>query len=271
VLKDLLRTTDLSARDMTDLLDLAAELGSGGPGATALAGELVVVYLTQPAPEIERTFTAAADLVGAGVVVLGPDEFQRGCGATVDDVARAVSLYAAVVVAGTDDIDVRRLAAAATVPVVDGRDRGDDPCSRLAQVLTRQDRCPSLERPWVVDGDGGSGGDDVVDVVDVTGRGDPGPHGRHGRHGPGIEIDPADIARLAAVVDLADFARLTEGRSVLYGPTGSAVLTAVDRQVAAPACPCGVDSVARRAEHRIHAAAAVLLALHRRQLTGAAA
>jgi hypothetical protein len=284
VLKDLLRTTDLSARDLIDLVDLAAALGSGGLGAAArgprvgvappLAGELVVVFLTEPAPEIERTFAAAADLLGAGVVVLGPDEFQRGCGATVDDVARAVSLYAAAVVAGTDDIDVRRLAAAATVPVVDGRDRGDDPCSRLAEVLTRQDRCPSLERPWVVGGIDGLGGLGVVDglggddVVDVTGRGDPGPLGHHG---PGPEIDPADSARLAAVVDLADFARLTEGRGVLYGPTGSAVLTAVDRRVATPVCPCGVGSVARRAEHRVHAAAAVLLALHRRQLTGAGA
>jgi hypothetical protein len=115
---------------------------------------------------------------------------------------------------------------------------------------------------------------DLVDVVDVTGRCDPGhlgPGGPGGHAGPGYEIDPADIARLAAVVDLADFARLTEGRSVLYGPTGSAVLTAVDRQVAAPACPCGVDTPARRAGHRVHAAAAVLLALHRQQLTGAGA
>ena len=242
MLKDLLLTSDLSPRDVGDLIDLAASFERrprrAAPGP--LAGQLVVVYLTEAAPETVRTYTAAASLHGAGMVVLGPEEYRQGHGASVAGVARAVSLCAAVVVAVTDDVDLRRLAAAATVPIVDGRLGDDAPCSLLAAVLEERSRCPVLDRPRVTE---------VVppDVVDLV-------HGSGGGGGAGA----------AAAGPHASHASSADG----------AVLTAVDRRTRRavaldePPAPCTCVSHGDRDRHRVHSAAALLLALHRRQLAG---
>jgi hypothetical protein len=330
LLKDLLTTSDLSARDITDLVDLAAGLEPGARRSARgeLAGEMVVLYLTQASPEARRTYGAAASLLGAGFVTLGPDEYLQGRGASVTGVARAVSLSASVVVACTDDVGLRQLADAATVPVTDGRNRGDDPCSRLADALARHHRCPSLDRPRVVEVDIDSVGIDgagayplpahitgrgqrprVVDVTDLAAdAAAAAPQGtgpaRLGRSGTGV----ADLTWITRITDLTGTGALSGpigGRRVLYGPSGTAVVAAVERRTAppstgsatpttsatartpvaasaaasvaavavspepAPICTC--QPAARRAEHRVHAAAAILLALHRRQLTGAGA
>jgi hypothetical protein len=236
VLKDLLRTTDLSARDVTDLVDLAAGFGGRTSGTSArLAGQLVVLYLTEPAPETVRISAAAAALLGAGVTVLGPDEYQQGVGASVAGVARAVSLCAAVVVAVTDDVELRRLADAASVPVLDGRLGAGRPCAQLAAVLERRSHCAVLDRPRVV------------------------------------EVTPADIVDLAHRPGAA-----TSPSSAAGGSGGSAgVLTAIDRRIhrtaalVAPPPPCTCPVHGNEDRPRIHTVAALLLALHRRQLTGA--
>jgi hypothetical protein len=305
LLKDLLQNTDLSARDITDLVQLASELAddsqagaTGGrrrrPPRPDLAGEVIVIYLTEPADETVRTWSAAADLLGAGVVVLGPDEFQRGCGATVADVARTASLYGGVVVAVTDDVDLRRLADAATIPVVDGRNRGDDTCSGVADVLARRNRCPVLDRPHVVavTGDGfhaaaglaeAAAGLGQVDLLGLTG-------GPGGPGGPGV-ADLTDLTDLADVaVELAGLDWQTDDRRAVHGVppdpasagaagSGGAVLTAVGRR-AAPALAlaptavtgrpttCTCEPLRARVRHRTHAAAAILVALHQGRLAG---
>jgi hypothetical protein len=356
LLKDLLHTTDLSARDITDLVQLAGDLAddadradaAGGrrrrPAREGMAGEMVVIYLTETADETVRTWSAAADLLGAGVVVLGPDEFQRGCGATVADVARTAGLYGAAVVAVTDDVDLRRLADVAEIPVVDGRNRGDDACSGVADVLARRNRCPVLDRPHVVDvGDGDGVGAVAAGLAEAAaglGQVDR-THAADLVGGPGLRdllgfTGVADLTDLAVVaMDVAGLDWQTDDWRAVHGALpdpavagtagsavpgagtaagggrGTAVLAAVQRRPGVPdpvADPvadrprtgddlpgnaldtaagaparrsasraaaaerpttCSCEPLRARAAHRVHAAAAILLALHEGRLTGA--
>ena len=158
--KDLLRIADLAARDITLLVELASNLERRrGRTCGELNGQLVAMYFTRPSPGTERAFSAAATRLGATVVVLGPEEFQRGYGASVTSIARVVSLYASVVVACTDDANLDRLATAATIPVVNGLAHACHPWQSVTELLTRDDRA-------AVDGfrGGHAGGRHEIDV-----------------------------------------------------------------------------------------------------------
>ena len=213
MLKDLLRTADLSPVDIARLVELASSLKHrSGRACRDLAGELVALYLTESSPCTERTFLAAATQLGATVVVLGPEEFQRGYGANVTSIARVVNLYASVVVACTDDANLHRLAALATIPVIGGLAHERHPWLSLADLLTRRD-----------------------------------------------DLAPLDGLRLGDVGD----------GEITHNPTNRSVLTAtVDRRVVAPTSTRSALPVL--AANRLHCAAAILVALHRRQLVGGA-
>jgi len=214
VLKDLLQIADLTTRDITYLVELASDLERCPRRARReLAGELVVVYLTEPSPDAELTFTAAATRLGAGVVVLGPEEFQRGYGAKVTDIARAVSLYGSVVVTCTDDANLRHLAAASTIPVLNGLNKlPHNPCPTPTELTTPSDSAESLD-------------------------------------GRRLTIVTGNESRAAS--------------------PGRAPVPTIDRpRIVTPTY--GTLRVVDHAPTRIHRAAAVLLALHRRQLFGPA-
>jgi ornithine carbamoyltransferase len=145
-LKDLLRTSDLTAADVTGLLDTAATFKARhywAPGL--LAGELVVIYLTTPCTRTRLSFSAAAARLGAFPVVVGPAVSEPTRRETVEDTARSVSGYAAVVVVRTEaDADVARLARTATIPVVSGMTDGHHPCQSLADLLTLREHFGQL-------------------------------------------------------------------------------------------------------------------------------
>jgi len=144
VLRDLLAATDLGDRDVEHLVELASAID--GPGHRELAGQLVVLYLTASTPEAERTFTAAAARLDARVVVLGPEEYQEGHGATAPDVARTASLFGAVLVAFAGDHDVDLLAEASRIPVLDGPTALDHLCPTLAALLANRTPGPGPGR-----------------------------------------------------------------------------------------------------------------------------
>lgn len=144
--KDLLRIADLSSADLTDLVDLAAALERHPRRFhRALAAELVVLYFTRPSTLTRITFSDASSRLGATVVMLGPAELQRGRAVNGTDIARFVGHYAAIVVAHTDEEDLRRFAEQATVPVVSGLSPRFDLCQSLGDLLTLREEFGSLD------------------------------------------------------------------------------------------------------------------------------
>ena len=305
-MKDLLRFTDLSSVDLSGLVAFADDMRRHPRRACReLAGELVVLYLTQPSTRARVTFSAAAARLGASVVVVGPTEFQLGCGASVDAIARTVSLYAGVVVARTDDHNLVRLAGESTIPVVNGLSGRDQPCQGIADAIAIADAVSTLDGLRIAFV--GDGANMAMSLLEMSGLGaelavaTP----------PDHALDPAvlrDARRLAEraggtvtearsadqAVAAADAVYLSPRHCAAPGHMGempglTGATEAVDRLLApaaahAPLLVCQPTRLAghvardlvrhprsrlrQQADNRIYAAAAMLVAAHQGRLEG---
>jgi ornithine carbamoyltransferase len=197
-MKDLLRTSDLTEDDLVRLLDLSTGLKFRPFGAhDELNGQIVVLYFTKPSTRTRLSFSAAAARLGATAVIVGPTELQLGRGETIEDTARVISGYAAALVVRTyADDDVRRLADAASIPVINGLTDGHHPCQSLADLLTLQEHFGALYGLRVAYlGDGNNVAHSLTEAcalagVDIT------------IASPrGYEPDPAVVARAALVAE----------------------------------------------------------------------
>jgi ornithine carbamoyltransferase len=136
--KDLLRIADLSPKDLAHLLDRADRFRSAPRSRPdLLAGETVITYFAKPSTRTRLSFGSAIARLGGTPEVVRPDELQLGRGETIEDTARVVSRYArAFVIRTFADEDVRRFAAAASIPVVNALTDGHHPCQALADLMT---------------------------------------------------------------------------------------------------------------------------------------
>ena len=137
-MKDLLRTSDLSASDVELLLDTAAKFAAKPLLAnTALANRSVAIYMTKPSTRTRlASETAVAHLGGTPIFIRG-DELQIGRGETISDTAKIISGYCSALIVRTfKQSDVDELGAHATIPVINGLTDDDHPTQLLADWVT---------------------------------------------------------------------------------------------------------------------------------------
>ena len=86
---DLLRISELDARQLYVLLDLAAEMKAAPHGwETALHGDTVAMFFEKPSTRTRVSFAAAASTSARFRSCLRPDELQLGRGEPISDTAR---------------------------------------------------------------------------------------------------------------------------------------------------------------------------------------
>ena len=143
-----LKTTDLSADDLEYLLRRSAKFKAKPFGRrSVLAGETVCCYFDKPSTRTRISFETAVVHLGGTPVSLSSKDLQLGRGETLEDTARVISRYSrALVVRTFEDTQVERLAAAATVPVINALTDGHHPCQSLADLLTITERKGPLPR-----------------------------------------------------------------------------------------------------------------------------
>jgi ornithine carbamoyltransferase len=169
---DLLRIADLTLDELDSLLDLATAMKADPNGWVGpLRGASVACYFSKPSTRTRISFEAAVQRLGALPIMLRPDELQLGRGEPIADTARVMSSYCAAIVIRTfAQSDVRQMADAASVPVVNALTDDHHPCQALADLLTLKERFGALRGlPVAYVGDGNNVANSLIEAATLSG------------------------------------------------------------------------------------------------------
>jgi ornithine carbamoyltransferase len=157
--RDLLSLRDLTRPELTGLLAEAARLKAerkrGVPGH-ALQGKTLALVFHKPSLRTRVSFEAAMFSLGGRTIHLSNQEIGIGTRESVEDIARVLSRYVDGIMIRTFGHDIaEKLAAHASVPVVNGLTDLSHPCQILADletVLERKGRLEGVRIAYVGDG-----------------------------------------------------------------------------------------------------------------------
>jgi ornithine carbamoyltransferase len=129
--------TDLSQQEQTEVLELAARLKADRWAHRPYAGpQTVAVIFDKTSTRTRVSFSAGIADLGGNPLMINPGESQLGK-ESVADTARVFSRMASTIVWRTyAQSGLEEMAAAATVPVVNGLSDDYHPCQILADLLT---------------------------------------------------------------------------------------------------------------------------------------
>ncbi len=137
---------ELSADDITWILDRASELKAAPLAPDVLAGASVALIFEKPSTRTRVTFDVGVHELGGHPVVLRGDELQLSRGESPRDTALVLSRHVAAICIRTGaDAILDELAAGASVPIVNMLTDGHHPCQALADLLTLRERFGRLE------------------------------------------------------------------------------------------------------------------------------
>ncbi|MGH2826956.1 MAG: ornithine carbamoyltransferase [Actinomycetota bacterium] len=140
--RDYLSVDDVSVEELDDLLSEAAKMKSRPSRyENVLAGKQIAMIFEKPSTRTRVSFEAGINSLGGSAIVLRADELQLGRGETIEDTGRVLSRYVdAIVVRTFEQARLDRLAAGASVPVVNALSDRSHPCQALADLLTIQEQ-----------------------------------------------------------------------------------------------------------------------------------
>jgi ornithine carbamoyltransferase len=141
--RDLLRTDDLSAAEMENLLQLAKDLKTGEKKISCQKTLGLLFYKASTRTRV--SFSAAIYQLGGRVIDLNPDSTQVGRGEPLEDTARVLDRYLDVLAIRTfKQSDLETFARYARIPVINALSDLEHPCQILADLLTIQESFSSL-------------------------------------------------------------------------------------------------------------------------------
>ncbi|MEM9566844.1 MAG: ornithine carbamoyltransferase [Cyanobacteria bacterium P01_E01_bin.34] len=134
--RDILSLNDLSADEITAILDLAAILKSGEQQAS-LKGKVLGLLFRKASTRTRVSFAAAIAQCGGTVLDLIPTTMQVSRGEPIPDTARILSGYVDVLAIRTfDQGEVEDFARYASIPIINALTDLYHPCQILADLLT---------------------------------------------------------------------------------------------------------------------------------------
>ena len=135
---------DLSPAELEQVLDDAARRKANRHGTgsdLALAGRAVALIFEKPSTRTRVSFEVGVAELGGHPVVIDASTTQLGRGETLEDTAMVLSRYCGAIVIRTFGQDrIERLAAAASVPVVNALTDFAHPCQAIADLQTIRER-----------------------------------------------------------------------------------------------------------------------------------
>jgi ornithine carbamoyltransferase len=157
-LKDLLRTSDLSASDIELLLETASKFADKPLWAKkTLDRKTVAIYMTKSSTRTRLASETAVAHLGGSPIFLRGEDLQIGRGETISDTAKIISGFCSALIVRTfAQSDVDELGKCATIPVINALTDDDHPTQLLADWLTIRERFGKdiKKRKFVYIGDG---------------------------------------------------------------------------------------------------------------------
>jgi ornithine carbamoyltransferase len=136
--RDLLGLADLSASELRELLQFAADLKSGAQNPTCRKVLGLLFYKASTRTRV--SFSTAIYQLGGQVIDLNPKVTQVGRGEPISDTARVLDRYLDILAVRTfKQEDLETFAEYAKIPVINALTDLEHPCQILADLLTVQE------------------------------------------------------------------------------------------------------------------------------------
>jgi len=142
-MKHFLKETDLQPPELGEVFSLAREFKRkrGRHTPPALAGQTWAMIFAKSSTRTRVSFEVGINELGGHPLFLNKNDIQLGRGESIEDTARVLSRFVhGIVIRTFDHADVLRLAAAASVPVVNGLTDFLHPCQIYADAFTAAER-----------------------------------------------------------------------------------------------------------------------------------
>jgi ornithine carbamoyltransferase len=147
--RDCLTLAEFGPDEVGLILDEAARikhLQRSGEEFQPLTGKTLAMIFQKPSNRTRISFEVGMYQLGGHALPLGPQEIQMGKRETVSDTGRTLSRYTDAIVARVfGNEEVEELAAAASVPVINGLSDLHHPCQALADLFTVREELGTLE------------------------------------------------------------------------------------------------------------------------------
>jgi len=146
VVRHLVTGGELTADELTALLDRAEELKAAPLSSNALRRRSIALIFQAPSTRTRTSFETGIVELGGHPMILRPDEMQISRGESIRDTAYIISRHAAAIgIRTSSDELVATLAEHASVPVVNMLTALHHPCQALADLLTLREAFGDLE------------------------------------------------------------------------------------------------------------------------------
>jgi ornithine carbamoyltransferase len=161
--RSLLHDTDLTADEVSELLDTAARLKRmhrNGEPHPYLPGKTLGLLFQHPSTRTRVAFEAGMAQLGGQAIFLGVNDLQMKRGETIGDTAQILSRYVDAIAARVaDHHDLEQLRDFASIPVMNGLSDKSHPLQALSDLLTLQEQfgtLPGLKLAYLGDGNNGA-------------------------------------------------------------------------------------------------------------------
>ena len=144
--RHLLTGEELSATELTQLLDRALALKAAPAASRALEGRTVALLFEKPSTRTRTSFEVGIVELGGHPMVLRPAEMQLSRGESARDTALVLSRNVAAIGLRTGSEDtLAELAEHAMVPVINMLSPRHHPCQALADLMTLREAVGTLD------------------------------------------------------------------------------------------------------------------------------
>lgn len=147
--RDLLTLLDLNRAEILRIIKESArlkDLQKRGIPHPVLLGKSVAMVFEKPSTRTRVSFEVGITQLGATPVVLHTGEMQLGRGETIEDTARVLSRYVdGIMIRAYSHKSVKALAAAASVPVINGLTNYSHPCQILSDLFSIYEQRGNVE------------------------------------------------------------------------------------------------------------------------------